>query len=57
MGQKIYKCRKCDRYTLETVCKQCGSDTFRPQPARFSPKDPYGKYRRAARREGILCKR
>ncbi|TQD25122.1 RNA-protein complex protein Nop10 [Methanolobus sediminis] len=54
MGQKIFKCRNCGRYTLEAVCPKCGSDTFRPQPARFSPLDPYGKYRRIARREGNL---
>ncbi|WP_319506636.1 RNA-protein complex protein Nop10 [uncultured Methanolobus sp.] len=57
MGQKIFKCRKCGRYTLETVCQQCGLSTVRPQPAKFSPKDPYGKYRRLARKEGILCRK
>ncbi|WP_407355564.1 RNA-protein complex protein Nop10 [Methanolobus sp. WCC5] len=57
MGHKILKCRKCGRYTLETVCSDCSSKTIRPQPARFSPRDPYGNYRRLAKKEGYLCRK
>ncbi|WP_094227302.1 RNA-protein complex protein Nop10 [Methanolobus psychrotolerans] len=57
MGQNIFRCRNCGRYTLETVCQKCRLNTVRPQPARFSPKDPYGKYRRLARKEGDLCRK
>ncbi|MEZ5335963.1 MAG: nucleolar RNA-binding Nop10p family protein [Methanolobus sp.] len=42
MGNKFFKCRKCGRYSLENTCKQCGSDTFRPQPARFSQRTLMG---------------
>ncbi|WP_292466315.1 nucleolar RNA-binding Nop10p family protein [Methanolobus sp.] len=57
MGQNIFKCRNCGRYTMETVCKQCSFNTVRPQPAKFSPKDPYGRYRRIARKEGDQCRK
>ncbi|MDG6244464.1 MAG: RNA-protein complex protein Nop10 [Methanolobus sp.] len=54
MGHKILICRKCGKYALETACSKCGSKTAKPQPARFSPKDSYGKYRRLAKKEGNL---
>jgi H/ACA ribonucleoprotein complex subunit 3 len=27
-------------------CSQCGKATFKPGPAKYSPEDPYGAYRR-----------
>jgi H/ACA ribonucleoprotein complex subunit 3 len=39
-------CRGCGRYTLGTKCPECGGVTRTPHPARFSPSDRYGKYRR-----------
>jgi H/ACA ribonucleoprotein complex subunit 3 len=39
-------CRECRRYTLKAVCPACGGATRTPHPARFSPGDRYGKYRR-----------
>lgn len=47
----MHKCRSCDIYTLEKVCPKCGSGTSTPIPARFSPEDHYGKYRRMLLRE------
>jgi len=47
---KIYKCGNCGRYTLEILCPKCGSPAVDPKPAKFSPVDPYGKYRRMAKR-------
>ncbi len=41
----IRKCL-CGSYTLKEKCPQCGKDTFIPRPARFSPEDRYGRYRR-----------
>jgi H/ACA ribonucleoprotein complex subunit 3 len=41
------RCRSCFGYTLQEVCPVCGSTTGTPHPARFSPTDRYGKYRRA----------
>ncbi len=39
-------CRECGRYTLRAKCPDCGAETRTPHPARFSPTDRYGKYRR-----------
>ncbi|WP_406660757.1 RNA-protein complex protein Nop10 [Methanolobus sp. ZRKC3] len=47
---KIYKCGNCGRYTLESICPKCSSPAADPKPAKFSPKDPYGKYRRLAKK-------
>jgi H/ACA ribonucleoprotein complex subunit 3 len=47
MRSKILKCMACGRYTLKAVCPLCGAPTVTTRPARFSPDDPYGKYRRA----------
>ena len=47
---KIYKCGDCGRYTLETTCPKCGALTMDPRPARYSPLDPYGIYRRLAKK-------
>ncbi|HWQ44997.1 MAG TPA: RNA-protein complex protein Nop10 [Methanosarcina barkeri] len=50
MGQKIRKCKNCGRYTLREFCPVCGGEAFSAHPARFSPKDPYGRYRRLAKK-------
>ncbi|MHC1611528.1 MAG: RNA-protein complex protein Nop10 [Candidatus Methanospirareceae archaeon] len=46
MKSKIRRCEVCGEYTLKEVCERCGSVTKNPTPPRFSPKDPYGRYRR-----------
>ncbi|MGA9098740.1 MAG: RNA-protein complex protein Nop10 [Methanotrichaceae archaeon] len=51
MRSKIMRCPACCRYTLKVVCSACGSPTITTKPARFSPEDPYGKYRRALSQE------
>ena len=43
---KIRKCANCGAYTLKESCMRCGGKTFHVRPARFSPEDRYGKYRR-----------
>ena len=45
----IYKCLKCNEYTLREVCKKCGEKTSKASPARYSPQDKYSKYRREVR--------
>ncbi|MCI4337055.1 MAG: RNA-protein complex protein Nop10 [Thermoplasmata archaeon] len=40
-------CRACSRYTTHEACPSCGGPTRTPHPARFSPQDRWGKYRRA----------
>ena len=48
MRSSIRKCPKCGRYTLEDKCQSCDVDTVTSHPARYSPDDRYGKYRRIA---------
>jgi len=45
-------CREDRTYTLREVCPRCGAATVAPLPARYSPEDRYGKYRRRLKREG-----
>ncbi|MFO7927687.1 MAG: RNA-protein complex protein Nop10 [Halobacteriota archaeon] len=37
-------------YTLSDRCPECGSNSENSAPAPFNPNDPYGEYRRRARR-------
>jgi H/ACA ribonucleoprotein complex subunit 3 len=48
---KIRKCANCGAYTLKESCMRCGGATNRIRPAKFSPEDPYGKYRRMMKAE------
>jgi len=47
----IKKCAECKRYTLKEEC--CSKPTIMPKPAKFSPEDPYGSYRRTAKQERL----
>lgn len=47
------KCKNCGRYTLQEECPECGEETSSPHPAKFSPEDSYGKYRRKLKREKL----
>ncbi|MEM2131618.1 MAG: RNA-protein complex protein Nop10 [Candidatus Woesearchaeota archaeon] len=42
----IYKCIKCQKYTLSENCPFCNEKTIQPKPAKYSPDDKYGDYRR-----------
>ena len=44
-------CRICGHYTLSLTCPVDHGETRTPHPARFSPQDRWGKYRRALRAE------
>jgi H/ACA ribonucleoprotein complex subunit 3 len=44
-------CRLCGRYTLASTCPVDRAETRTPHPARFSPQDRWGKYRRALQAE------
>ncbi len=51
----ILFCQKCEIYTLNEICSKCGSKTYSKKPAKYAPEDPYGKYRRKAKKEqGLL---
>lgn len=42
----MHKCTACQAYTLQEACPQCGARAVPPQPAKYSPEDHYGDYRR-----------
>jgi H/ACA ribonucleoprotein complex subunit 3 len=48
---KIHRCPECNNYTLKDRCPKCMEKTINPHPARYSPLDPYGKYRRQFKRQ------
>ncbi len=52
MGRVLmHKCVGCGEYTLQTdACPQCGGKVQPAQPAKFSPEDHYGEYRRKLKR-------
>lgn len=39
-------CTACREYTLQDVCPRCGAKATPNRPAKFSPEDTYGAYRR-----------
>ncbi|MCK4270108.1 MAG: RNA-protein complex protein Nop10 [Methanogenium sp.] len=46
MSKHIRRCPQDGTYRLSFSCPECGSDTRIAHPARFSPEDKYGSYRR-----------
>ncbi|MBS3133014.1 RNA-protein complex protein Nop10 [Candidatus Woesearchaeota archaeon] len=51
----MLKCTNCGRYSLKALCS-CGGANAIPKPAKFSPEDAYGKYRRQAK-QSVLKER
>ena len=51
MSRHILRCDKCKVYTMKDKCPKCGEKTFSVVPAKFSPEDRMGKYRRMAKKE------
>ncbi|MDP3917318.1 MAG: nucleolar RNA-binding Nop10p family protein [Nanoarchaeota archaeon] len=50
---EILKCTVCNDYTLEKICKSCKKPAITPKPAKYSPIDKYGKYRRLAKKNDM----
>jgi len=48
--KKLMRCLKCGAYTLLDM--HCNLATVSAHPPIFNPNDPYGKYRRMARKIG-----
>ena len=44
------RCTACKEYTLQDACPRCGAKAIPNRPAKFSPEDPYGEYRRKLKR-------
>ncbi len=43
----LHKCTGCSEYTMQTEkCPSCGGKVEAARPAKFSPEDHYGEYRR-----------
>ena len=53
MKVEILYCKVCDFFTLKKVCQKCGGFAVSTKPARFSPEDKYGKYRRLVKQESL----
>jgi len=47
----ILRCEKCRQYTMQPVCPKCRGKAVSTRPAKYSPDDPYGDYRREAKKE------
>jgi H/ACA ribonucleoprotein complex subunit 3 len=47
---KILYCKKCNKYTIKETCS-CGAKAITTKPAKFSPEDKYGRYRRIAKKQ------
>ena len=46
----LKRCLACKEYTLSDVCPRCGGSAKPNRPAKFSPEDTYGEYRRKLKR-------
>ncbi len=46
MSGHIRRCEKDKTYTLMSQCPACGGVTRTAHPARFSPEDRFGEFRR-----------
>ena len=46
---EILYCSKCKKFTLQKLCPSCNEKTVTPKPGKYSPEDPYSKYRKIAK--------
>ena len=51
MKTSLRKCPTCKIYTLKDQCPKCGGATLMPMPAKYSPEDRYGAYRRKLKKD------
>ncbi len=50
MARHIFYCKGCDVFTMKEECPNCGKKSLSTAPAKFSPEDKWGKYRRIAKK-------
>ena len=55
MAKHILKCKSCGKYTMAEKCS-CGGEAVKIGPAKYSPEDKYGKYRRTVKKEDLQKK-
>ena len=46
MTNEILICEKCGKFTMKESCS-CGGKALSARPAKWSPEDKWGEYRRA----------
>jgi len=51
MSVHILKCQSCGAYTMHEKCPKCGGTAVPQIPAKYSPEDNYGTYRRQAKKD------
>lgn len=51
MKFQMRRCNECGEYTLDDICPNCNVKTGVIYPARYSPQDKYGKYRRILKKQ------
>lgn len=51
MKTLLRKCGSCRGYTMRETCPKCEGTTFMSMPAKYSPDDRYGEYRRRLKKE------
>jgi H/ACA ribonucleoprotein complex subunit 3 len=56
MSIHILKCLQCGTYTIKDKCPKCSSIPVQPIPAKYSPEDQYGKYRRETKKQQMVEK-
>jgi H/ACA ribonucleoprotein complex subunit 3 len=56
MSLHILKCPDCGTYTIRERCPRCSKTPVQPIPAKYSPEDHYGKYRREAKKPQLVEK-
>ena len=50
----ILKCENCSQYTMKEICPNCKGKAVVSRPAKWSPDDAYGDYRREAKKESLI---
>jgi len=53
MKVEILYCKSCDIFTIKKACPKCSFMTLSTKPAKYSPEDKYGHYRRLAKQQII----
>ncbi|MDI6724394.1 MAG: RNA-protein complex protein Nop10 [Methanobacterium sp.] len=56
MKMKMKRCRSCGEYTLKNKCPYCDGEVGVIYPAKYSPEDKYGKYRRILKKQQLKNK-
>lgn len=51
MSREILYCHSCKKYTIKETCSNCGKKTITTKPAKFSPEDKWGHWRRLHKKE------